>query len=274
VTEVIPDLDTVARIIRETSAAEILPRFRALEPGDIREKKPGDLVTVADIEAERRLIAELESAAPNTVALGEESVAEDPARLDLLTGEAPVWVIDPIDGTGNFAKGVARFAVIVAYVERGVVEAGWIYHPLSDAMVVARRGGGATSGGRRVTVAAEARGKNLVGSAYGRTPSGVRMAKALDESGKVGAVQNRGCSGLEYMELALGEAHFSLHSRSLPWDHAAGMLIAAEAGGLASFLDGSPYDPRILDRKPFAAANEEAWGIVAEIATAPAPAGA
>ena len=105
-------------------------------------------------------------------------------------------------------------------------------------------------------------------------PRACAWPKALDESGKVGAVQNRGCSGLEYMELALGEAHFSLHSRSLPWDHAAGMLIAAEAGGLASFLDGSPYDPRILDRKPFAAANEEAWRIVAEIATAPAPAGA
>jgi len=269
-----PDLDRVARIIRATAAAEIMPRFCALEASDIREKKPGDLVTVADIAAERALLAALAAEVPGSAALGEESVAEDPARLDLLAGGDPVWVIDPIDGTGNFAKGVPRFAVIVAYVEQGVVTAGWIYHPPSDAMVMARAGGGAWRDGRRLTVVAGARGKDLVGSAYGRTAGGVRMAKALDESGRVGAIQNRGCSGIEYMELAEGASHFSLHSRSLPWDHAAGMMIAAEAGGLASFLDGSTYDPRVLDRKPLATANAEAWRIIAEVAATPAPAGA
>jgi fructose-1,6-bisphosphatase/inositol monophosphatase family enzyme len=269
-----PDLDRIARIIRETAAVEIMPRFCALEASDIREKKPGDIVTVADVAAERRLLAALADAAPGSVALGEEGVAEDPARLDLLAGTAPVWVIDPIDGTNNFAKSVPRFAVIVAYVVGGVVEAGWIYHPPSDAMVVALRGAGAWSDGRRLAVAGEAHGKNLAGSAYGRTQGGVRMAKALDDSGRVGAMQNRGCSGLEYMELAAGASHFSFHSRSLPWDHAAGMLITTEAGGLASFLDGSPYDPRILDGKPLATANAEAWRIIAEVQASPAPAGA
>ncbi len=162
------DLDRVARIIRETAAVEIMPRFCALEASDIREKKPGDLVTVADVAAERRLLAALTNEAPNTAALGEESVAEDPARLDLLSGAAPVWVIDPIDGTSNFAKSVPRFAVIVAYVVGGVVEAGWIYHPPSDAMAMARKGDGAWRDGRRLAVASGARGKNLAGSAYGR----------------------------------------------------------------------------------------------------------
>jgi len=269
-----PDLDRIARIIRETAAAEIMPRFCALEAADIREKKPGDLVTVADIAAERRLLAALAEAVPGTEALGEESVAEDPARLDLLSGAAPVWVIDPIDGTSNFAKSMPRFAVIVAYVVGGVVEAGWIYHPPSNAMVMARKGGGVWGDGRRLAVAASARGTAIAGSAYGRTAGGVRMAKALDESGRVGAMLNRGCSGLEYMELATGHSHFSFHSRSLPWDHAAGMLIVAEAGGLASFLDGSPYDPRILDGKPLATANAEAWRIITEVQATPAPAGA
>src|SRR5487761_701752 len=148
-----PDLDRIARIIRDTAATEILPRFRALAAGDIREKRPGDLVTVADLEAERRLMRELEAAMPGSVALGEESVAADPARLELLGGAAPVWVIDPIDGTGNFAKGVARFAVIIAHVARGVTQAGWIYDPSSDAMVMARRGGGAWCDGKRCRVA-------------------------------------------------------------------------------------------------------------------------
>src|SRR6185437_12134645 len=115
-----PDLDRIARIIRDIAAVEIVPRFRMLAAGDIREKRPGDLVTIADLEAEKRLMRELEAAMPGTVALGEESVAADPTRLDLLAGEVPVWVIDPIDGTGNFAKGDARFAVIIAFVTRGV----------------------------------------------------------------------------------------------------------------------------------------------------------
>ncbi len=266
-----PDLDRIARIIRETAAAEIMPRFCALGAGDIREKKPGDLVTVADIAAERRLLAALTAAEPGTEAFGEESVAENPARLDLLAGATPVWVIDPVDGTNNFSKSVPCFAVIVAYVVRGVVEAGWIYHPPSDAMVMATKGGGAWRDGRRLAVAAAARGKELAGSAYGRTEGGVRMAKALDESGRVGPMQNRGSSGLEYMEFAAGQSHFSLHSRALPWDHAAGMLIAAEAGGLTAFLDGSPYDPRIIDGKPLAAANAEAWRIVTEVQASSVP---
>jgi fructose-1,6-bisphosphatase/inositol monophosphatase family enzyme len=268
------DLERIARIIRETAAAEIMPRFCALDPSDVREKKPGDLVTVADIAAERRLLSALAAAAPGTQALGEESVAEDPARLELLGGASPVWVIDPIDGTANFAKNVPRFAVIVAYVVAGVVEAGWIYHPPSGRMMMAQRGAGAWHDSKRLVVAAHVRGEDLTGSAYGRTAGGVRMAKALDEGGRIGSVQNRGCSGLEYMEIAAGDSHFSFHSRSLPWDHAAGMLVVREAGGLAGFVDGSPYDPRVLDGKPLAAANAEAWRIIAETVATPAAPGA
>jgi fructose-1,6-bisphosphatase/inositol monophosphatase family enzyme len=269
-----PELEEVANLIRAVAAAEIVPRFRALGAGDIREKKPGDLVTVADVAAERRLVAALETLAPGTVAIGEESIAEDATRLEALGRDAPVWIIDPIDGTGNFAKGVPRFAVIVAYVERASVVAGWIYDPFADVLVAARKGEGAWWNHNRLAVAAEARGRELVGSAYGRTVSGVRAAQAIEDSRRVGAVRNRGCSGLEYIEIARADSHFTLHSRSLPWDHAAGMLIVPEAGGVAMFLDGSPYDPRILDKKPLAAASEAAWRTIAEIVTAPAPAGA
>jgi fructose-1,6-bisphosphatase/inositol monophosphatase family enzyme len=265
-----PDMEGVARIIRETAVAEILPRFRALAAEDISEKKPGDLVTVADVASERRLTRCLEALEPGSVAFGEESVHADPTRLQLLSGTAPVWVIDPIDGTGNFAKGVPRFAVIIAYVVRGMTEAGWIYDPLGDAMVTAARGKGAWCDGRRLQLVAEDRDSALVGSAYGRTPAGVRAAVALEASGKIGAVHNRGCSGLEYMELARGEAQFTLHSRSLVWDHAAGMLITQEAGGIATFLDGTDYDPRISDKRPLAASSAAAWNLIASIVTAPA----
>jgi len=266
-----PDLDRIAALIRDTALAEVVPRFRALAADHIREKKPGDLVTIADEETERALIRRLEDAVAGTVALGEESVAADPTRLALIGGEAPVWIIDPVDGTGNFAKGNPGFAVIVAYVERGVTEAGWIYDPLGDLMLAGARGHGAWANGRRMRVSEGTPPEQMTGSAYGRTPAGIRSAQALTESGRVASVKNRGCSGLEYIDVALGRAHFTLHSRSLPWDHAAGMMLVVEAGGIASFLDGSPYDPRIADRKPLAAADAQAWHLVQEIVTAPPP---
>lgn len=260
-------LEDIAGIVRSVAETEIVPRFRTLGRDDIREKKPGDLVTIADLEAERALIARLEAAVPGSVALGEESVFADATRLELVAGERPVWIIDPIDGTGNFAKGVPAFVVIVAYVIKGAVEAGWIHAPLEGTIAMARRGGGAWSGGRRLKL--DGTRTPITGSAYGRTPRGVRASDALAASGSIGPVRNRGSSGLEYLDVALGRAQFTLHSRSLPWDHATGMLLTREAGGTAAFLDGSPYDPRVLDGRPLAAASEAIWRLVRDIVTAP-----
>ncbi len=263
------DGEIVANLIRATARELILPRFRSLGSGDIREKKPGDPVTIADIETERALTRLLGELSGGFGVVGEEGIAEDPSRLALLSSSAPVWIIDPVDGTSNFARGEPGFAVIVALAQGGDVEAGWIYDPLGDAMIHARKSEGAWSGERRLRVASETSAEHMTGSAYGRTKSGMRAAKALDASGRVGAIRNRGCSGLEYMALALGHSHFSLHSRSLPWDHAAGMLIVREAGGIATFLAGSPYDTRITDRPVLATASETAWRSVYEVVTAP-----
>jgi len=259
------DRKIVSNFIRDTARALILPRFRALGSGDIREKKPGDPVTIADTETEQALTRLLGEAMGGALVVGEESVAEAPSRLELLSSDAPVWIIDPVDGTSNFAKGLPGFAVIVALARKGEVEAGWIYDPLGDIMVSAIRGQGAWLGETRLAVSADMPAERISGSAYGRAKSGVRAAKALNESGRVRGVHNQGCSGLEYMALARGISQFSLHSRSLPWDHAAGMLIVHEAGGHASFLDGSAYDARIIDRPVLAAASAANWQVIHDI---------
>ena len=185
------DVETIAGFIRETAAQAILPRFRQLRQEDIREKKPGDFVTIADLEAEQMLTERLLAAMPGSVVLGEEAAAKDPARLALLAGEAPVWVIDPIDGTANFARGEPGFAVILALVERAEVRAGWIYDPLGDTMVLAERGSGAWSQGRRLAVDGEASAERMTGAAYGRTIAGPRAAKALGDSGRVARCESR-----------------------------------------------------------------------------------
>lgn len=260
------DSDAISAFIRKTARAVVLPRFRTLRAGEIWEKRPGDVVTIADVEMERRLAAFLTAETPGSVVLGEEGSEQGGGRLDLLAADAPVWVIDPVDGTSNFAAGRPGFAVILAYVEGGAARAGWIYDPLGDVMVTAEAGGGAWSAGQRLRVA-QVPPKQMIGAAYGRTRSGGRAAAALEESGRIGGIRNHRCSALEYMEIALGNTHFSLHSRSLPWDHAAGMLIVIEAGGVAAFLDGSSYDPQIADRPLLAAASPEGWRTIQQVVT-------
>ena len=261
------DPGRVANYIRETARALILPRFQALGRNDIREKKPGDPVTIADTETEIELTRLLKDLLPGANVVGEESIAEDPSRLAWLSADAPAWIIDPVDGTSNFAKGRPGFAVIVALAQQGEVQAGWIYNPLGGALIWAMKGEGAWSEGQRLFVNRDLPPEKLTGAAYGRTASGVRAGRALNDSDRVRGVHNQGCSGLEYMAIAQGLAQFSLHSRSLPWDHAAGMLIVREAGGVGSFLDGNIYDPRITDRAVLAAVSPQAWQTVHDVVT-------
>lgn len=258
-----PDPEAVARLIREIAQSVILPRFGTLKREDIREKAPGDLVTVADLETERGLTARLCEIAPGSAVLGEEAVAADPGRLSLAATCDSLWIVDPVDGTANFARGNPGFAVIVAYVEHGHTRGGWIFDPLGDRLVWAQAGAGAWSDGRRLRISPAP--AEPIGAAYGRAVSGVRSAKAIEQADM--RVRNVGSSGIEYLNLAFGTAHFALHSRSLPWDHAAGMLIATEAGGHAAFLDGTRYDPSIHDRAVLAASDTACWARVRDAVT-------
>ena len=259
------DPEIIAKFIRDTARSVILPRFRALGSGDVREKKPGDPVTVADIESERELTRLLTGIVPGGHILGEESVSENPAQLDLLSGDAPVWIIDPIDGTANFVKGNPGFAVIVALTRGGKVEGGWLHNPVADTMIWALKGKGAWMGTKRLAVTPDIAASHLTGSAYGKTPSGNRAGKAIRESGRILGVHNQGCSGIEYMLVAQGMSQFSLHSRSLPWDHAAGTLIVEEAGGYSRFLDGSDYDTRIPDHSILTTSTPQAFQTIRDI---------
>ncbi len=250
---------TVAALIRETAEAVILPRFRALAPEQIREKKPGDFVTVADTEAEEMLARLLTRALPGSVVCGEEGVARDSTVLATLGGAAPVWVIDPVDGTCNFAHGRPCFTVIVALVENGVTRAGWIHDPLSGATAHAALGGGAWIDGRRASVAAAPPLPAQTGSAYGQLAGRGAACKVLSAGGAVAGVRNTGCGGFDYILMARGETHFKYSSASLPWDHAAGMLIMSEAGAFARFADGAPYDVLRHASPLLIAPDEASW---------------
>src|SRR4029453_6026268 len=126
----LPDADPATRLIEEAAAAEIMPRFRQLAAGDVREKAPGDLVTGADEAVEPRLRPALDSPPAGSVVVGEEAAAADPNLLNRLFDDQPVWIIDPVDGTSNFAEGRPAFAVMVALARGRDVLAAWIHDPV------------------------------------------------------------------------------------------------------------------------------------------------
>jgi fructose-1,6-bisphosphatase/inositol monophosphatase family enzyme len=236
------DSERVAELLRETAAAELLPRFRNLAKHEIREKKPGDLVTVADMASEQRLASGLAKILPGVPVVGEEGVHADPSLVDLIRrpGES-CWIVDPLDGTANFAAGRDRFAIIVCLVHDTRTIGGWILDVPNDRMAAAEKGQGVTLDGVAV------RGQPPVGRPNGLIGDRVRKEfdRQLSESqrARLGELTTLRCAGREYIEMLAGRYSFSLYRMTKPWDHAAGALMLTEAGGNALRFNGAPYGP-------------------------------
>lgn len=252
------DAVRVTEIIREVAAEVILPRFRCLGEGEVREKKgPNDLVTIADTEAERLLSRRLGDLLPSSTVVGEESVAADASVLDRLEGKAPVWIIDPVDGTLNFAKGRPRFAVIVALAVEGLTRFGWIHDPLNNRTAVAESGQGAWLAGNRLAIAAAPSLAAMRGSA------GWRRHDRLTDA--VGKLVNQGSAAHDYLDLLEGRLDFAFYRQLNPWDHAAGVLLHQEAGGYSAQLDGSGYRPRPGGPGLLLAPGRDSWRALADL---------
>lgn len=240
----IPDIDRVSTVIVEVAAAEIMSRFDKLRAGDIREKGPGDLVTVADEVTERRLAAAFQDILPGSRVIGEEATAAEPGLLAQLTGQGWSWVIDPVDGTYNFTESRPYFGVIVALLRDGDLAAGWIHDPVAGEMVTAVAGEGAWQGSHRLAVLppperpVELSGVLLSGY-FGDKRLGQRVQDRRD---RVKTLKSLRSAAHEYLRLARAEMHFLLVTKLMPWDHAAGVLIHREAGGYAAYLEGGAYE--------------------------------
>lgn len=264
-------IDEVATLLREVAATAILPVFRRLDRADVTEKAPGEVVTVADRQAERLLEAGLRRLLPGSVVVGEEAVAADPTTLDRLRDEGPVWVVDPLDGTANFAAGRHPFAVMVALRQDGATRVGWILDPVADTLTVAEAGSGAYVDGVRVRIPAGQPPNAALGGAVSRyLPADLRatMAPGLARLGEIGPGQH--CAGWEYPQVLTGAQHFVLFWRTLPWDHLAGVLLIEEAGGVARRFDGDRYDPLDERQGLLVAANEGVWTTVRDLLLGPA----
>ncbi len=269
------DLDAVADLLREVATQHILPRYRRLAAEDVREKGPGNLVTVADIEAERALTAALGPLLPGSVVVGEEAVAADATVIDRLGGAGPAWIVDPIDGTMNFTRSVPRFAVMVALVEAGEVRAGWIHDPIRNETAIAEAGSGAVlrgaDGGRRTLRRPDPPPlAEMRGAVAGRIGERGRTSEILARSGRFRPTTRINSAAHEYLDLACGRLDFVVFGRTLPWDHAAGVIVYREAGGKVGYVDGPdpgsvPYSPRRQTGPLLAAPAASEWSAIREI---------
>jgi fructose-1,6-bisphosphatase/inositol monophosphatase family enzyme len=243
------DVQALAQLLREVAVAEIMPRFRRLEAGDIRAKTgPLDLVTAADEAAERAITAGLRQRFPGCLVVGEEATAANPALLAGLPTADLAFVVDPVDGTSNFAAGLPLFATMAAAIVQGEVVAAAIHDPLSGSCAIALRGMGAwmeESDGRQhdLRVAAPVAVPRMAGSASWRYLPEPLKSRVCANLPKLAACWDYRCAGHEYRMLAAGQCDYLMFNRLMPWDHAPGWLLHREAGGYSAQFDGSPYRP-------------------------------
>lgn len=260
-------LKQLGSLLREVSAREIMPRFRKLSAADVFQKPshedPTDLVTAADRAAEIALGERLCELVAGSSVVGEEAVAADHTLLARLRGSAPVWVVDPLDGTRNFAAGHGPFGVMAALVERGELLASAIYLPERDQVFCAERGQGAYLDGERIVASAAARDASasgaLRGTPYARFMPAAARAELEARSVTHTLIPGVTCAAHEYAELALARKDYVVYFRLLPWDHAPGALIVREAGGVVRHPSGRDY--AVLDEAELtlAAPSEELW---------------
>lgn len=242
-------------LLQDVAKQVINPRFRSLDSDEIAEKNPGDLVTVADREAEELITAALRAAYPDAVVLGEEAYAGDERLMNRFDAAEHAFTVDPVDGTKNFVKGSKDHAVMASEVRGGEVVRAWIWQPQHETAYVAERGAGAYRDGERLVrppLGEELRGVTSKRRWIGRAPGALR---ALELTWV--------CCGVDYPKIVEGEADYGLYSGTKPWDHAPGSLLLSEAGGFLGTFDGNAYQPQVrIKRGLISAADRATYDLV------------
>jgi len=262
------DVTVLADLLRRAAKTEILPRFRRLGQDEVRAKSEAtDLVTEADEQAERMIKAEAERLWPQALFLGEESVAAEPALLGRLADADLAIVVDPVDGTFNFAAGIPAFGVMASVISGGETIAGIIYDPMGDDWVMAERGAGAylrrpDGATRRLKVAEPVPlARTIAHVSIGFLDPKYKV-QVLGNLAKLAISANYRVAGHDYRTMASGHCHAVMFNKLMPWDHLPGTLISAEAGAYVRKFDGSEYGPSDLSGGLLLATDKDSWSLL------------
>jgi myo-inositol-1(or 4)-monophosphatase len=215
--------------------------FAALASLEVRFKNgPGDPVSEADLRAEATVKSMLAKARPAYGFLGEEG------GLSAGSDGEHVWMVDPLDGTMNFIRGVPVFAVNIALVRAGEAVAGVTYAPMMDEMFWAEAGGGAYLNGRPIRVAATARLEDAVlavGIPFAGKPRQDQFLREIAQlTPRVASVRRLGSGAIDTAYVACGRFDAYWEQSVAAWDMAAGAVLVREAGGLVTDTSGGPLD--------------------------------
>jgi len=243
-------LEQLESIITDAACAELLPRFRQIER---HFKADGSVVTEADHAMQQRLMTELQRYWPTIPLLGEEmSEAEQLALMK--KSQQGLWVLDPLDGTSNFAAGIPCFAVSLALIINGEVQLGLIYDPIRLECFSAIAGKGGWLNGELL----HAEGSELPLSKciaqidFKRLPA--EMAASIASHPPYSSQRSFGSGALDWCWLAAGRVHLYLHGKQKLWDYSAGQLILQEAGGHSCTLeDEAVFQGKLESRSVIAA---------------------
>ncbi|UHS61195.1 inositol monophosphatase [Agrobacterium vaccinii] len=259
------DLDFLISTVADAGVNEIMPRFRNLSASDISQKTSVvDLVTEADILAEKRITAALLSRFAKAHIVGEEAYDADHSVIPALTSADLAFVIDPIDGTFNYASGFPAFGTLLAVTVKGETVAGIIHDPVMGDTIVAVKGAGATlkrknGSEAKLRVAQSVSLSEMVGIfSWGHSFEERRPVIAANMT-KAKMALSLNCSAHEYWLVTTGKLHFIGHEKLMPWDHLAGVLAHQEAGGYTAKFDGTPYRPGDLTGGILSAPDKESW---------------
>lgn len=250
-------IQQVADLVRRVAGEELLPRFNAVSASS---KPDGSLITAADIAMQRRLQEELALLWPSFGLLGEEMAAERQQEL-LRTAQQPLWCLDPLDGTGNFASGIPFFAVSLALLSAGAVQAAWVYDPVREECFSALRGGGAWLNAEPLVPrhAATRLREAMAIVDLKRLPA--ELVAAVARQSPFRSQRSFGSVALDWCWIASGRCQVYLHGGQKLWDYAAGQLILQESGavgGLLAAYDGAWQDDLTLQPRIAVAAADAA----------------
>ena len=259
----------LVNLVRRAARAEIMPRFRRLDAGEIDTKKDeNDLVTAADTAAEAMMTRGLQMAFPHALIVGEEAVSKNPDLLGGIAEAELCFIIDPVDGTWNFAKGMPLFGTIIAVCRFGQPVLGLIYDPVGDDLIVTDNTSPSVwqtqTGRQRAICTADPKPLDqLAGYMHIRLMPPADRALMWSRVGVLAYVGTLRCSAHEYRLLATGAADFVLSGHLNCWDHAAGVLLCQQAGGKSAMLDGTAYNAAMTSGYLLSASSDAVWDQVA-----------
>ena len=259
-------IDEVAQLMAEASATIIKPLYQNLTPDDVATKSSDtDFVTVADRDAEFWLMPRLEALLPEAIALGEESISDDPAAEKQLRHKL-AFVIDPIDGTRNFVNGTPHFCSMISLIDKGEPLISWILRPVDDDVFVAVADEGVFHSdleeGEWQLVPSAARRTQLndmIGTGGIKGLSGHVRDEVRQQLRALPGRRLIGSAGCEAIMLATGAHDFLMHAKTTAWDHTPVDLFARETGLVSAHMpSGEGYSPFNAEAL-LVAPEEAAW---------------